>query len=400
MTEQAPDKSGKSSQVPNQPVNSTISPVPGAIPEVIPVAHIAPETPAPSSQTDNTTAPVIEQIDEQIDSAADQVAETSATLVTPKPKPSSPIIKPTRHKNRKAAKSTKRKERFRLVTIASLLRSLSVTFAAAVMVATVFMWWTSPDFLSAKTKNNLASVEVTAKSIRTTRTPLPTPFWLKRIGVVAGHNGIATYGPTKGNPDPGATCPDGFTEAGVTMKVAQQVVATLRGLGYTVDLLDEYDLKLDNYQAGAFISIHAQTCDDYGYGGFTSGYSEVRTTSRSQDISLDDCIRSSYGAITGLEFQANNITDNITQYHSFHRIAPTTPGVLLELGFIGHDRDMLDHHTDKLAKGVVSGVRCFLEPQTSPPTDIPLPLQTQPTSPLVPTPTTIPTKPQSATLKP
>src|SRR4051812_9663971 len=32
--------------------------------------------------------------------------------------------------------------RYTLVTTVSIIRSLSVTFAAAVIVATIFMWWT------------------------------------------------------------------------------------------------------------------------------------------------------------------------------------------------------------------------------------------------------------------
>jgi N-acetylmuramoyl-L-alanine amidase len=173
----------------------------------------------------------------------------------------------------------------------SALRSLSIVFAAAVIVATIFMWWTSPDFLPAQARRDLAPVQATARQVASTPTALPTPIWFNRIGIVAGHSGIATYGPTKGNIDPGTTCPDGFNELTATTSVAEHAVAILRGLGFQVDLLEEYDLRLEGFQAAAFISLHADSCENFGYGGFKSTNPASRFTAREQDLRLDQCIR-------------------------------------------------------------------------------------------------------------
>src|SRR5262249_22901709 len=112
-----------------------------------------------------------------------------------------------------------------------------------------------------------------------------------------------------------------------------------------------------------------------------------RPSVHGRDIALAECVRQNYGAVTGLEFQAGNITEDMTNYHAFvlegKNIAPTTPGIVLELGFIGHDRDMLQNHTDRLAQGVVNGLLFFAGGGVDPPTAIPRPLVPSP-SPVIP----------------
>ena len=91
---------------------------------------------------------------------------------------------------------------------------------------------------------------------RSRRPACRRPTGRGEIGIVSGHRGPEN--------DPGAVCPDGLTEASVNLSVATLVVRNLRGLGYTVDLLDEFDPRLQNYQAAALVSIHANTCQDFG----------------------------------------------------------------------------------------------------------------------------------------
>jgi hypothetical protein len=272
---------------------------------------------------------------------------------------------------------------------------VAVTFAAAVIVATIFMWWTSPDFLPTQARAGLAPVQATARQVVMLPTALPTPVWFNRIGVLAGHSGVAQYGPTAGNVDPGTTCPDGFSELSVTTAVANQVVAMLRGRGFTVDLLEEYDPALEGYQAAAFISLHADSCEDFGYGGFKSSYPHLRTVIREQDMRFDQCVQSSYGGLTGLEFLPNNITPDMTEYHAFQRISRTTPANILELGFLSFDRDLVQNGTDKMAQAIVNGLLCFLNPvelatmQAPPPAEAP-----------VPAPSALPTEPSGSVLAP
>ncbi len=364
---------------------------PDSTPEVKPDQHVAPEIPAsaPSNPAPQpvlppeplvTVAPIVDGDEPAPEIVPGPTPEEAAPLQEPitaeKAKKTAETVQPVETAEVKPAAPRPRAEHYTLMTIASALRALSVTFAAAVIVATIFMEFTSPDFLSARTRNELGVVAATAQRSQETPTTIPTVSWGRRVGVIAGHSGIATYGPTKGNTDPGNVCPDGFTEESVTMRVAQQVVAELQGRGYTADLLEEFDPRLDNYQAAAFISLHADVCtnfdDGYNHSGFKVTYPVERLTVRDQDMRLNDCIRDNYGAVTGLPFTPNGITENMTNYHAFHLydnhpgIASTTPAVILELGLLGYDRQLLQNHPEIAARGVINGLLCFLDPKDNP----------------------------------
>lgn len=273
-----------------------------------------------------------------------------------------------------------RKKRYTAVSIFSSLRSIVIVFAVAVIVATIFSSFTSNDSLSKQAQQSLAIAQVTAEQIAAQPTDLPTPVWFKRIGIIPGHSGL---NPTSNLPDPGAVCPDGFTEGGVTMKVATMVIDALRGRGYTVDQLDEWDQRLVGYDAAVFLSIHADSCtnfnDGYPHSGFKVVNPEGRVTVRDQDLRLVDCLQNHYSQATGLQFSGWTVTDNMLYYHAFHQITQRTPAAIIELGFLYYDRDLLQNHPDKSAQGITDGLLCFLDPKalatatpsatiTSPPT--------------------------------
>ncbi len=282
--------------------------------------------------------------------------------------PAAQPARPKRHKptNREVPLPKPQvKQTFPLLTAISALRTVSVSFAAAVMAATIFMWWTSPDFLPAQARRDLAPVQATARLISAaTPTALPTPIWYNRVGILAGHSGMTSpSGGRRDQPDPGAVCPDGFFERSVTEAVADRVAAILRGRGYTVDILEEYDPRLNGYEAAVFISLHADSCENFGYGGYKSTYPAARTLIRDQDSRLNECIRVNYEGITGLPFQPGSITDNMLLYHAFRKISVRTPANILELGFLSYDRNLLQNQPDRLALGVANGILCFLEAQ-------------------------------------
>ncbi|MBX3063278.1 MAG: N-acetylmuramoyl-L-alanine amidase [Anaerolineae bacterium] len=339
---------------------------PAEIPTVVPDAHIAPEftpdmiveaEPSQPAQPKPKAKPRPKQI-------APQFIEED----TPPRKPSRPVrtardeaeaLRKERSKSRNArsrARAVPQKPsvpRFTFVTIVSTFRSITVTFAAAVIVATIFMWWTSPDFLPSRTRNQLAPVQATARPVLATRTPVPTPIWFNRIGIIAGHYGN----------DSGTVCPDNYTEAEVTLAVSQKLVAMLRGKGFNVDLLEEFDDRLAGYQAAAIISLHADSCDPEFGSGFKNAYPILREAIREQDIRLDECVKTNYAAITNLEFLPNQITPAMTEYHAWRQIAQTTPANILELGLMAADRQLLEKNQDLLATAIYNGIMCFLEPK-------------------------------------
>ncbi len=170
-----------------------------------------------------------------------------------------------------------------------------------------------------------------------------------RIGIVAGHSGF----------DSGAVCPDGLTEASINLEVAEAVVAQLEAEGLRVDLLEEYDERLKEYHATALISIHADACLYPEATGFKVASLEGSTNPLNQI--LVECLASSYQDRTGLQFHANSITYDMTQYHVFNTINNQTPGAIIEVGFMLTDRDLLTEQPDLVAQGIVDGVHCFFD---------------------------------------
>ncbi|MFO7322188.1 MAG: N-acetylmuramoyl-L-alanine amidase [Chloroflexota bacterium] len=253
-----------------------------------------------------------------------------------------------------------RRRRRTVGVFGGLIRSVIVVVAAAVIMATIFTIWTPTAFLSNNVREEL-SVAIATSIVTVQPTALPTPNFLRRIGIVSGHRGPEN--------DPGAVCPDGLTEAEINFNVAQLVVRNLRGRGYTVDLLDEFDPRLDGYQAAALVSIHANTCQTWPNGEVVSGYliaaAAARITARGNDQVLVDCIDRHYAAATGLQ-KREGVTVDMTDYHTFREIDPFTPAAIIELGFMLADRQIMTEQPDLLARGITDGILCFMEPGIAP----------------------------------
>ena len=187
----------------------------------------------------------------------------------------------------------------------------------------------------------------------TISSPTPLSTNAPRVGIVAGHSGY----------DPGAVCPDGWTEADVTMTVAEEVVALLARRGYQVDLLKEFDERLTGYRANALVSIHADSCDVPGATGFKVARVTDSAIPEAEDR-LVACLYREYEAETGLPRHPSSITDNMTNYHAFREIDDYTPGIIIETGFLLDDYDLLVHRPKMVARGIAAGVVCFLEEQS------------------------------------
>jgi N-acetylmuramoyl-L-alanine amidase len=238
--------------------------------------------------------------------------------------------------------------------IGGLFRSLLVVLISGALIATILSWWTSPDSFDDQLRAELGQVQDQPQAAALVPTYIPTPNWLRRIGIVSGHRGPEN--------DPGAVCDDGLTESEVNFGVAQLVVLELRQRGYTVDLLEEFDDEISEYKAAALVSIHANTCKDYGE--FVSGYLVGAHESRppnGEDARLVECVAEDYGMVTGLE-RRYTLTRDMEDYHVFREIDITTPGAIIEIGFMKDDRELLTQRPDIVARGIIDGIICFLEP--------------------------------------
>jgi len=204
-----------------------------------------------------------------------------------------------------------------------------------------------------------SALEPPASTPTPTATPLPvptgtpTPSGPLPIGIVAGHWGY----------DPGAVCDGGLREVDINLAIARRVVYALRALGYEADLLEEFDERLEGYRARALVSIHADSCLYPEASGFKVAR-VVDSAVPGVEDRLVECLVSRYQASTGLTFHRGSITPDMTQYHTFYEIDPQTPGVIIEVGFMLADRDLLLYRQDLVAQGIVDGLVCFLEEET------------------------------------
>ena len=187
--------------------------------------------------------------------------------------------------------------------------------------------------------------DVPAKPVLQRLSQSPRPL---RIGIIAGHNGS----------DSGAVCGDGLTEAAVNADLAKKLTANLEARGIRAELLEEFDARLAGYSATALVSIHADSCtyvNDLATGFKISG-SGVTDSSQ-----LSICVENAYSAATQLPYHANTITADMANYHAFREIAPGTPAIIIEVGFMYLDRELLTTNTDPVVLGLLDGITCFLD---------------------------------------
>jgi len=174
----------------------------------------------------------------------------------------------------------------------------------------------------------------------------------QRVGLVAGHSGPEG--------DPGAVCEGGLREVDVNLAVANLAATWLRDEGYQVDLLEEFDGRLKGYKGDALVAIHSDSCIAKGLSGFKVARAVDSAIPQAED-QLVQCLYKEYEAATGLLPHPSTITSNMENYHAFREIELQTPGAIIELGFLSTDGHILANETDRMAYGIVSGVRCFLE---------------------------------------
>jgi N-acetylmuramoyl-L-alanine amidase len=170
----------------------------------------------------------------------------------------------------------------------------------------------------------------------------------RRIGIIAGHS----------ENDSGAICEDGRTEVDTVGRIAARTARRLQRAGANVDVLSEYDERLNGYVADALVSIHADSCIDRS--GFKVARATASTKPELEDF-LVGCLGARYAEATGIAFDASTITDDMTQYHAFKRVAASTPAAIVETGYLGGDWTVIGEQPDLAARGIADGVICYLE---------------------------------------
>jgi N-acetylmuramoyl-L-alanine amidase len=178
-----------------------------------------------------------------------------------------------------------------------------------------------------------------------------------RVGIVAGHWGH----------DTGAVCDDGLQEVAVNLAVAVKVVKILEGLGYEVDLLEEFDVRLHGYSADALISIHADSCEPFPDANPPLSGFKVASVEDSwvpeAERELVDCLVDHYAQRTGMFYHADTVTFDMRHYHTFYEVDGFTPAAIIETGFMYADRHIVAGQPELVAQAIAEGIVCFLAPE-------------------------------------
>ena len=233
----------------------------------------------------------------------------------------------------------------------SLLRTVQSIVGIAILLATLFTALPSRGLASGDFYERLSLI-LTPHSPEGAQLAAQPQL---RIGIVAGHSGN----------DSGAVCYDGngnvtLTEADVNLKIAAIVQQQLTQKGFQVDLLREFDTRLNGYRALAIVSIHNDSCEyinDQATGFKVAAALNTNDVNRANRLTA--CIVDRYEHDTKMTFHSGSITADMREYHAFREIDPSTVAAIIETGFLNLDREILTKHTDQVAAGVVDGILCF-----------------------------------------
>jgi len=233
---------------------------------------------------------------------------------------------------------------------------LTSVIGVGVITATLFSLWMPGSLMPGNLQNKVAQAAnpSQAEALGTSSEPaeLPRGFPARKIGIVVGHRGS----------DSGAVCSNGLTELEVNSNIATFVQMKLIDMGYDVELLDEFDSRLRDYQAGLLLSIHTDSCDyiNDSATGFkvAAALSETKSANSNR---LVQCVADRYANITGLRYHYQSVTNDMTRYHAFQEIDPNTTAGIIEVGFLNLDQDILTSKPELLADGIVAGIKCYME---------------------------------------
>lgn len=243
------------------------------------------------------------------------------------------------------------------------LRAVQATIGIAILMATLFTALPSRGLVSGDFYQRLSLVLTPRPGENMPVVSQPQV----RIGIVAGHWGN----------DSGAVCVDGngnvtLTEADVNLEIAALVQQQLSQQGYQVDLLREFDARLNGYRALAIVSIHNDSCEyinDQATGFKVAAALNTSDVNRANRLTA--CLVDRYGSLTGMTFHAGSITSDMREYHAFREIDPNTVAGIIETGFLNLDREILTQRTELVAEGIVQGILCFSKNENVEPTAIP-----------------------------
>ncbi len=188
----------------------------------------------------------------------------------------------------------------------------------------------------------------------------------RRVGIQVGHYQTRDVPQEYGTrlPDQTGASFAGYDEVDVNLDIAERTAALLTAQGVNVDILPT--TVPAGYIADVFMALHSDS-DDFGdISGFKMAHGSRRGP---YEEKLLQTIKTTYGAETGLDYDAEHVSRNMTGYFAFswsryqHATSAFTPSVILEMGFISNrsDRDLLVNQPDRIAIAIANGILKFLD---------------------------------------
>lgn len=243
----------------------------------------------------------------------------------------------------------------------NIFNSIQTVVVYAFLLASLFTLFTPNNLFSGQTINRMFQAWQANPTLVAQPILAPVESNTGRIGIVSGH----------WNNDAGSVCPNGLKEADVNLTIASLVQQKLTKEGFQVDLLEEFDSRLTQYQAIALVSIHSDTCEylnDAATGFKIAAALESAYPEKTDRLTA--CMIDRYGATTGLTYRIGN-TNDMTYYHAFTEVNTETPAVIIEAGYLNLDQQILTTRPDLIADGIVNGLLCYIRNESVLPTVTP-----------------------------
>lgn len=155
-----------------------------------------------------------------------------------------------------------------------------------------------------------------------------------------------------------------FTEFESNYAIAMETKKELESHGLIVDILPA--IVPPKYHADVFVTIHADGSPRDDSNGYKVAAPRKDVTQKAHLLAQH--IQEAYGQATQLRYDAEHITENMTDYYAFnwdrfeHAISKETPAAILETGFVTNEQDRyyIIHNPQVPARGLAQGIINYL----------------------------------------
>jgi len=231
----------------------------------------------------------------------------------------------------------------------TIFRGIQSVVTIAILIATLLTLWNPRKVFKTP---NLYDLFQSEAALETYNNNLFVDDSRIRIGILAGHWQNST----------GEVCADGVIEADINYNIASRIKMNLEEKNFQVNLFPEFDLDLLNYEADALVAVYSGSClqSPLPPSGFKIGTSlTAEYPERSNDLAI--CLAENYRNFTHLPFTYEIINPDHSSYHIFRDIHPNTPAILIEIGALSTDRDLITNRSNSIAEGIAAGILCYVE---------------------------------------